>query len=97
MCRNPVAEGVDHLLLCRHGLPGLLQRRDEPTEEDGACGPWGGLCSATLEGHGGSQPYELYEVDVPTMSNSRCQQLLGNDITSNMICAGLDAGGKDSC
>ncbi|XP_068231114.1 trypsin-like [Palaemon carinicauda] len=47
--------------------------------------------------HGGNQPNELYEVDVPTMSNTQCQQFLGNVITNNMICAGLAAGGKDSC
>ncbi|XP_068231243.1 serine proteinase stubble-like isoform X2 [Palaemon carinicauda] len=51
---------------------------------------WGRLQS------GGSRPNVLYEVDVPTMTNSRCQQFLSG-ITSNMICAGLDAGGKDSC
>ncbi|XP_068231107.1 trypsin-1-like [Palaemon carinicauda] len=46
---------------------------------------------------GGNQPNELYEVDVPTMSNTQCQQFLGSGITNNMICAGLAAGGKDSC
>ncbi|XP_064100784.1 transmembrane protease serine 9-like [Macrobrachium nipponense] len=46
---------------------------------------------------GGSQPYELYEVTVPTMTNSKCSQAYSGEITSNMICAGLDAGGKDSC
>ncbi|XP_066942680.1 transmembrane protease serine 9-like [Macrobrachium rosenbergii] len=52
---------------------------------------WGTLSS------GGSQPNELHEVTVPTMTNSKCQQSYGSSITSNMICAGLDEGGKDSC
>ncbi|XP_064100706.1 trypsin-1-like [Macrobrachium nipponense] len=47
---------------------------------------------------GGTQPQELYEVEVPTMTNTKCQQSHGtNSITANMICAGVDAGGKDSC
>ncbi|XP_068231253.1 transmembrane protease serine 9-like [Palaemon carinicauda] len=46
---------------------------------------------------GGSQSNQLREVTVPTMTNSKCQQSYGNSITSNMICAGLDEGGKDSC
>ncbi|XP_068231252.1 transmembrane protease serine 9-like [Palaemon carinicauda] len=46
---------------------------------------------------GGSQSYNLQEVTVPTMTNSKCQQSYGSSITNNMICAGLDAGGKDSC
>ncbi|XP_066942679.1 transmembrane protease serine 9-like [Macrobrachium rosenbergii] len=46
---------------------------------------------------GGSQPYKLYEVTVPTMTNTKCNQAYSGEITSNMICAGLDAGGKDSC
>ncbi|XP_068231254.1 transmembrane protease serine 9-like [Palaemon carinicauda] len=46
---------------------------------------------------GGRQPYELYEVTVPTMTNTKCEQLYVGDITGNMICAGLDKGGKDSC
>ncbi|XP_064092983.1 trypsin alpha-3-like [Macrobrachium nipponense] len=44
---------------------------------------------------GGSQPVNLYEVDVPKMTNSQCQQYYGSAITTNMICAGLAAGGKD--
>ncbi|KAK7080983.1 hypothetical protein SK128_023119 [Halocaridina rubra] len=46
---------------------------------------------------GGSQPYELYEVTVPTMSNTQCEAYYGASITDNMICAGYAAGGKDSC
>ncbi|XP_064099771.1 transmembrane protease serine 9-like [Macrobrachium nipponense] len=47
---------------------------------------------------GGTQPQELYEVVVPTMTNTKCQQSYGtNSITANMICAGVDVGGKDSC
>lgn len=50
----------------------------------------------TLES-GGNQPNELYDVTVPTMSNSQCQNSYGSSITDNMICAGLQEGGKDSC
>ncbi|XP_066986715.1 trypsin alpha-3-like [Macrobrachium rosenbergii] len=47
---------------------------------------------------GGNQTQQLYEVVVPTMTNTKCQQSYGTaSITANMICAGLDAGGKDSC
>nr|AOW41607.1 trypsin [Euphausia superba] len=52
---------------------------------------WGTLSS------GGSQPDSLQEVVVPTMSNSACQSGYGSSITDNMLCAGFDAGGKDSC
>ncbi|XP_042212964.1 trypsin-1-like [Homarus americanus] len=51
---------------------------------------WGTLSS------GGSQPDVLQEVQVPVVSNSECQQSYGNSI-SDMLCAGYDAGGKDSC
>ncbi|KAK7066899.1 hypothetical protein SK128_027104 [Halocaridina rubra] len=47
---------------------------------------------------GGSQPQNLMEVTVPTMSNTQCQSLLGaSAITANMLCAGPTSGGKDSC
>ncbi|CAL4059096.1 unnamed protein product, partial [Meganyctiphanes norvegica] len=52
---------------------------------------WGTLSS------GGSQPDELQEVDVPTMSNNQCKNSYGSSITANMLCAGYNAGGKDSC
>ncbi|KAM9745016.1 LOW QUALITY PROTEIN: serine protease 33-like [Menidia menidia] len=41
-------------------------------------------------------PQTLQEVDVPVVSNSRCNSAYGI-ITGNMICAGLTQGGKDSC
>ncbi|CAL4070323.1 unnamed protein product [Meganyctiphanes norvegica] len=52
---------------------------------------WGALES------GGSYPDVLMEVDVPTMSNPECQNSYTGAITDNMLCAGYDAGGKDSC
>ncbi|XP_070779978.1 chymotrypsin-like protease CTRL-1 [Enoplosus armatus] len=41
-------------------------------------------------------PQRLQEVSVPVVSNSQCNAAYGS-ITSNMVCAGLSEGGKDSC
>ncbi|XP_064100709.1 trypsin-1-like, partial [Macrobrachium nipponense] len=43
---------------------------------------------------GGTQPNELQEVTVPTLTNTQCRLLYGTSITSNMICAGPIAGGE---
>uniref|UniRef100_A0A3Q3EKI3 Serine protease 27-like n=1 Tax=Labrus bergylta TaxID=56723 RepID=A0A3Q3EKI3_9LABR len=40
--------------------------------------------------------FTLQEVSVPIVSNTQCSQSYAS-ITSNMICAGLEEGGKDSC
>ncbi|XP_073670220.1 uncharacterized protein [Paramisgurnus dabryanus] len=43
-------------------------------------------------------PQNLQEVDVPIVGNGMCNCLYGEGkITSNMICAGLMQGGKDTC
>ncbi|KAH8597904.1 putative trypsin [Bisporella sp. PMI_857] len=43
-------------------------------------------------------PANLYKVSVPVVSRSSCQSSYGTSaITTNMFCAGLTAGGKDSC
>lgn len=43
-------------------------------------------------------PQELMEVEVPIVGNRQCNcDYTVGDITDNMICAGLRAGGKDSC
>jgi secreted trypsin-like serine protease len=44
-------------------------------------------------------PTQLYEVEVPIISNSICNDAsrYAGGITNNMLCAGFDAGGKDSC
>ena len=40
----------------------------------------------------------IVQVDVPVVSDDDCRDSYGqNDIADSMICAGLDAGGKDSC
>lgn len=42
-------------------------------------------------------PEKLKEVDVPVVSNSVCNSSYGGLIVSSQICAGFEAGGKDSC
>ena len=52
---------------------------------------------------GGSLPAELRTVDIPAVDRKTCNDRYkeasgGNDlITDQMVCAGLDDGGKDSC
>lgn len=52
---------------------------------------WG----ATREGGRGSDV--LLEVDVPLMTNSKCNSQYNGGILDSMICAGYDQGGKDAC
>jgi len=42
-------------------------------------------------------PNVLHHVQVPGVSNQECRQDYGSTITPQMICAGLDEGGIDSC
>ena len=59
--------------------------------------------NSTVTGWGNTEiagyPKELYEVQVPIITNSVCADSnhYGGGITGNMLCAGFDAGGKDSC
>ncbi|XPS73274.1 Trypsin [Ascochyta lentis] len=47
---------------------------------------------------GGTSPTTLRKVDVPIVSRATCRQNYSvAEITDNMVCAGLTAGGKDSC
>ena len=46
---------------------------------------------------GGRASDVLLEVDVPLITNDKCSTQYGGGITDSMLCAGYDAGGKDSC
>merc|ERR1712200_118532 len=56
------------------------------------------ICSIRLPSDGGSLAKVLMKVDVPVVSDDDCRGSYGqSEIADSMICAGLDAGGKDSC
>lgn len=46
---------------------------------------------------GGSLAKSLMKVEVPLVSPGRCDKAYPGQVTERMICAGLDAGQKDSC
>ena len=47
---------------------------------------------------GGNLAHNLMKVEVPVVSDDDCRGSYGqSDITDSMICAGFEAGGKDSC
>jgi trypsin len=54
---------------------------------------WGALTE------GGYLPAVLQTLDVPVVANDVCSAKYSgfNDVTDRMFCAGVDAGGKDSC
>lgn len=54
---------------------------------------WGALSS------GGASPTNLRKVNVPMVSRANCndRNSYNGQITSRMLCAGYDAGGRDSC
>jgi len=60
--------------------------------------------TATVSGWGDTDagsadvyPTFLMKVDLPVVSDATCATSYGSSLTSNMICAGLQAGGVDSC
>ena len=61
----------------------------------------GTMCTVTGWGatsEGGDLGEILQKVDVPVVSDEDCRGSYGQeDVADSMICAGLDAGGKDSC
>ncbi|CAH3170581.1 unnamed protein product [Porites evermanni] len=52
---------------------------------------WGTLSS------GRSQPNALMEAQIPLVSKRRCMNFYPEEIDDSMLCAGLDAGGVDTC
>ena len=46
---------------------------------------------------GGSIPTVLHSVDVPGMTNARCNNDYPGKITASMLCAGQPSGGIDAC
>lgn len=52
---------------------------------------WGDLAE------GGASPFILQKVEVPLVDSAVCNASYNGEISDRMICAGFNAGGKDSC
>ncbi|GFO48526.1 serine protease [Plakobranchus ocellatus] len=58
------------------------------------------MCVVTGWGndHTGNSQRHLQKVSIPVQSNAKCNEWLeGEWVTSNMMCAGFEEGGKGSC
>jgi trypsin len=76
------------------GIPfATIASADPPVGTNLLVTGWGTLSE------GGSSPISLRKVTVPLVSTTNCNDLnsYNGQITARMICAGFDAGGKDSC
>ena len=86
---KPANLGVGIGLVClpdmRHALP-----FDNLNKKCWITG-WGRLSS------GGSYPNALMQAQVPLVSKGRCLNSYPGEIDDSMLCAGLDAGGVDTC
>ena len=60
---------------------------------------WGARVFDALKQESSDFPLKLNEVDVPVVSNNTCNssESYNGSITDSMLCAGFEAGGKDSC
>jgi secreted trypsin-like serine protease len=96
---NPNTEENDIALLRLAGnsvyapiiLAGTENAAQYATGVDATVIGWG------LTSDGGSASDTLKQVTMPIVSNASCNFSYGGGITSNMLCAGLSQGGKDSC
>jgi secreted trypsin-like serine protease len=76
---------------------GLVGTSDEALVAPGTVSTVTGWGATSEEDWAGSDA--LLEVEVPIVSNATCNAPSSYDgaVTTNMLCAGLNAGGKDSC
>ncbi|MCP4688648.1 MAG: serine protease [Desulfobacterales bacterium] len=75
----------------------MPQYVDSPfiTSGDATAVGWG-----AMNPDGSNYPNELHEVVLPVVTNAVCEaadEMVGLGITDNMLCAGLQEGGKDTC
>jgi secreted trypsin-like serine protease len=78
-------------------LPGQVEVVSLNREADIAPGTLATVTGWGTTSEGGVIAQILQEVEIPVVTNQVCNQSYGGGITSNMLCAGFQTGGKDSC
>ena len=78
--------------------PVALQEREVEIPDTVDSSPLSTVIGFGATSEGGPQSDVLLKVEKPLVSRARCAEAYGADeITEQMLCAGLDEGGKDSC
>ena len=88
------AAGIEKARLVRPAYEPVVGLNDVPRRVNTLVTGWG-----NTTGSGSSFPVNLQQVIVPLQPKADCNDAdsYSGAITNNMICAGLDAGGKDAC
>jgi secreted trypsin-like serine protease len=89
---NSNAAGIERAKLVRPAFEPVVETNDVPRRVNTLVTGWGDTQTSGF-------PVDLRQVIVPLQPTADCNDADSYDgaITSNMICAGVDAGGKDSC
>ncbi|XP_005999194.1 trypsin-2 [Latimeria chalumnae] len=86
------------IMLIKLSRPVEMNQRVRPISLPRSCAPAGTMCQVSGWGDTfNGMPADLQCLDIPILTDRKCDNSYPGMITSNMFCAGYLEGGKDSC